>query len=329
MHARALLSIHHSLPPLVTRPRTHVLFALLFIALSSLLLSYHPAPLHAAPRLATCPTGSVIYVAKEAPGIQSGNSWFTAFVTLQDALAAAAACPGVQQIWVKEGIYYPDEGKGQVANSTAAAFVVPPGVALYGGFGGSELLLTQRSLPDHPTILSGDVDGNDTDTDGNFIAEAGSQIQGANAYHVLWLNGTGGTPITGTTRIDGFTITGGYANGFVSTETGGGGLYCLGRNTGSQCSPTLANLVFAGNKASYHGGAIYADGSEGGDSSPIVVNVAFIGNTARYNGGALYSGATKGTSSPLSHQRHLLRQRRRQRWRRLQRWFGRHEPRRC
>ena len=217
---------------------------------------------------------------------------------MQDALAAAAACPGVQQIWVKEGIYYPDEGKSQVANSTAAAFVVPPGVALYGGFGGTEILLTQRNWLAHPTILSGDVDGNDTNTDGNSVAEDTGQLQGTNAYHVLWLDGTGGTPITTTTRIDGFTVTGGFANGFTSTETGGGGLYCLGRGAGSQCSPTVANVVFSGNKASYHGGALFADGSDGGESSPIVVNVVFTGNTARYNGGALYSGATNGTSSP-------------------------------
>ncbi len=298
MHARALLSIHRFPPPLAARTRSHVLFALLCIALSSLLPTFLPKPLHAAPRLAVCPTGSVVYVAKDAPGIQTGNSWFAAFVSVQDALVAAAACPGVQQIWVKEGVYYPDDGKSQVANSAAASFVVPPGVALYGGFGGTEILLTQRNWLAHPTILSGDVDGNDTNTDGNSVAEATGQLQGTNAYHVLWLDGTGGTPITTTTRIDGFTVTGGFANGFTSTETGGGGLYCLGRGVGSQCNPTVANVVFSGNKASYHGGALFADGSDGGESSPVVVNAVFTGSAARYNGGGIYSGATNGTSSP-------------------------------
>ena len=298
MHARARLSIHRFPPPLAARTRSHVLFALLCIALSSLLPIFLPKPLHAAPRLATCPTGSVVYVAKDAPGIQTGNSWFAAFVSVQDALVAAAACPGVQQIWVKEGVYYPDDGKSQVANSVAASFVVPPGVALYGGFGGTEILLTQRNWLAHPTILSGDVDGNDTNTDGNSVAEDTGQLQGANAYHVLWLDGTGGTPITTTTRIDGFTVTGGFANGFTSTETGGGGLYCLGRGAGSQCNPTVANVVFSGNKASYHGGALFADGSDGGESSPVVVNAVFTGSAARYNGGGIYSGATNGTSSP-------------------------------
>ena len=127
MHARALLSIHRFPPPLAAWSRFHVLLALLFIALSSLLPALLPIPLHAAPRLATCPTGSVVYVAKDAPGIQTGNSGFAAFVSVQDALVAAAACPGVQQIWVKEGVYYPDDGKSQVANSAAASFVVPPG----------------------------------------------------------------------------------------------------------------------------------------------------------------------------------------------------------
>ncbi len=308
MHARAHLSTHFSPPPLAARPMARVLPALLFIALSSLLQVFLPtplhaaplpaAPLHAAPRQAVCPTKSVVYVAKDAPGVQTGNSWFAAFVTLQDALTAAAACPNVTQIWVKEGVYYPDEGQGQVDNSTAASFVIPPGVALYGGFSGAELTLTQRSWPAHPTVLSGDVDGNDTNTDGNFVAEDSSQLQGANAYHVLWLDGTAGTPITATTRLDGFTVTGGFANGFSPTETGGGGLYCLGRGAGSQCSPTIANVVFSGSKASYYGGALFADGSNGGESSPTIVNAVFTGSAARYGGGAVYSSGAAGASSP-------------------------------
>ena len=302
MHARALLTIHRFPPPLTVRPKIRVLLALLSIALPSLLSNLLPSPLHAAPRLVTCPAGSILYVAKSAGGLQTGMSWSNAYLSLQDALATAAACPSVRQIWVAEGVYYPDEGINEVNNSNTASFAVPPGIALYGGFSGVETTLTQRSWAEHVTVLSGDVDGNDSNTDGNSITEDTSQLQGANAFHVLWLEGTGSTPITTTTRIDGFTVTGGYANGHVSTETGGGGLYCLGRGVGSECSPTIANVVFAGNKASYHGGALFADGSDGGESSPVVVNSVFTGNAARSNGGAVFNtaakGTTVGTSSP-------------------------------
>ena len=303
MHARALLSIHRFPPPLTVRSRIRVLLALIFIALPSLLFSLLPNPLHAAPRQVTCPAGSIVYVAKTAGGQQSGISWSNAYVSLQDGLAAAAACPSVQQIWVAEGVYYPDEGAGKVNNSATTSFAVPPGVAIYGGFSGVETALAQRSWVDHLTVLSGDIDGNDTNTDGNSIAEDSSQLQGTNAYHVLWLESNAGTPITTTTRIDGFTVTGGYANGFAATETGGGGLYCFGRGTGSRCSPTIANVVFAGNKASYHGGALFADGSDGGESNPVVVNAVFTGNAAHYNGGAVYNTGAKGTVVGTSNPR--------------------------
>ena len=55
------------------------------------------------------------------------------------------------------------------------------------------------------------------------------------------------------TKIDGFTITGGTGNGDVygERESIGGGLLCL------HSSPTVMNCIFVDNEVSYHGGAIY------------------------------------------------------------------------
>jgi parallel beta-helix repeat protein len=69
--------------------------------------------------------------------------------------------------------------------------------------------------------------------------------------------------------LDGFTITGGNANGaYGSNHSYGGGMY----NYGS--SPTVTNCTFIGNSAYKCGGGMYNDGS----SSPTVRNCIFNGN---------------------------------------------------
>jgi parallel beta-helix repeat protein len=81
--------------------------------------------------------------------------------------------------------------------------------------------------------------------------------------------------VDSTTRIVGFTITGGQV-GFSS----GGGMYC------SASSPTLVNLVFSDNEA-FH----YEYGSKGGGmscdagSSPTLIGVVFSYNLSQLGGG--------------------------------------------
>ncbi len=77
----------------------------------------------------------IIYVDADATGAATGLSWTNAFTTVQDALAVAQ--PG-DEIWVAEGVYYPDEGAGQTNNARASTFQLLDGVALYGGFAGTE-----------------------------------------------------------------------------------------------------------------------------------------------------------------------------------------------
>jgi len=59
-------------------------------------------------------SGEVIYVDDDASVGGDGQTWGTAYKYLQDALADANSNPDVNQIWVAEGTYKPDEGNLQV-----------------------------------------------------------------------------------------------------------------------------------------------------------------------------------------------------------------------
>ncbi|ACL26135.1 hypothetical protein [Chloroflexus aggregans] len=120
----------------------------------------------------------------------------------------------------------------------AATFTLKNGVAIYGGFAGTETSRNQRNPRVNQTILSGDIDQNDINTDGNFIAETPADIQGSNAYHVVNSGSTNSTAI-----LDGFAITAGQSNGSGSGGNGGGIVSYAG-------SPTLAQLVIVGNTES-------------------------------------------------------------------------------
>jgi predicted outer membrane repeat protein len=126
-----------------------------------------------------------------------------------------------------------------------------------------------------------------------------NDIAGANADHVLYLDGNTNEVITETTIIDGFTITAGQAD-HAWLHNSGGGLYCDGHNTNSECSPILRHLTFSGNYAS-HGGGIYNSGSSSGNSNPTLINVVLSGNRAGVNGGGMYSdGRFSGNSNSIS-----------------------------
>ncbi len=234
----------------------------------------------------SCLSAAPIYVdAGVTGGRNNGSSWTNAYTYLQDGLTAARLCPGMGEVWVATGIYTPGV-------TTGATFTVTSGIQLYGGFAATETLRTQRDWVANPTVLSGDIDGNDATAGGVITHTEG--IAGANAKTVVVMDGTSGIPITGTTQMDGFTVTGGSGG---TTFGYGGGVYCNGAGVGSECSPTIANVVFSGNSASY-GGAMYNDGRQGA-SSPSLLNVVFQGNAAPAgNGGALYNNGYQGVSSP-------------------------------
>lgn len=137
----------------------------------------------------------VRFVDNDAPLGGDGSSWATAYANLQDALTDAAASGGVvTEIWVAVGTYTPPGPGGD----RAATFQLLSGVALYGGFVGTETLVSQRDPQANVAILSGDLDGNDGP---NFANNS------ENSFHVVTGSGTNATAV-----LDGFTFTGGNAN---------------------------------------------------------------------------------------------------------------------
>jgi uncharacterized repeat protein (TIGR01451 family) len=214
------------------------------------------------------PTNSIIYVDADAPGpTHDGTSWTEAYATVQDALTAAISGT---QIWVAEGVYYPDEGIGQINDSVTSTFVLTDGVALYGGFdpGSGVEEFTERDWETYITVLSGDLEQNDiTDTHGVVLTT--TNIVDSNAYHVVYSKG-----VTDTALLDGFYITAGQAKGDWPYNIGGG-MY----NYSSD--PTLTNVTFSGNSAGLYGGGMYNTFG----SNPTLTNVTFSGNTATWGGG--------------------------------------------
>ncbi|MCC6456050.1 MAG: InlB B-repeat-containing protein [Caldilineaceae bacterium] len=270
------------LPAMKSWPmRVSHLFALPLILLGLWLFPTQPA-------LAADCTGSRYFVNKDASGGNSGADWANAITSLQDALTAAASCPSITEIWVAEGLHTP----GTAADDT---FSIRAGLAVYGGFAGTESSLNQRDWESHVTVLSGDITKNDT-VDANGVVTVTTNIVGPNAFHVVTMDGTS-TPITANTRLDGFVITAGQAE-TTFTERDGGGFYCNGTGNGSECSPTLANIVFSGNIAEFTGGAMANIGTSFGKSNPVLNNVTFSGNMASAGGAMSNLSYSNGTSSP-------------------------------
>jgi hypothetical protein len=167
--------------------------------------------------VACCPT--TVFVDSAATGANDGTSWADAYTDLQDAIDLVAnSCPGVE-IWVAKGTYFPS--RDQTGNASPSDprdktfYINTDGTQLYGGFAGTETDKSQR-VAGNETILSGDIGiaGDSTD----------------NCYTVMYLDGSNSsTGISPNTRISGFTILEGNADGASSpfSERRGGGMFWM------------------------------------------------------------------------------------------------------
>ena len=197
---------------------------------------------------------TVIYVDCDATaGADNGVSWADAFTDLQDALAIAAAG---QEIWVADGTY--------VAGATATdTFQLKAGVALYGGFVGTETARGDRDVKNNaPAILSGDVNGDDGP---DFTNRAD------NVTRVVLVDSVDGAV------LDGFSVMGG------SSTSDGAGLYL---SPGAAQTVTVMNCTFTGNDARY-GGVVYSEGAAG--ASAVFLDCRFADNRSALGGGAIFA----------------------------------------
>jgi predicted outer membrane repeat protein len=246
------------------------------------------------------PSASILYVdASNAATQRNGSNWAHAYNNLQSALTQAATLSGPTQIWIAEGTYTPTQiyspngvsgGAAALANTPGLTvanlktFNLPNNVSLYGGFLPGMNSLAQRNPAAYPTILSGDLAGNDGSTPpGTATTPPANKTD--NAWHVV----TAGNDIaqTGVTALlDGLQIVDGYADGpnnggtlspFVWGHSDGGGVYSA---WGS--SVTLNNDVFLNNFAASDGGGAFSN-----TSNITATNCTFLNNSALVRAGGL------------------------------------------
>lgn len=202
------------------------------------------------------------FVDADATGAKSGSSWPDAFTDLRAALAVAQEG---DQVWVAAGLYQPDAGIGQKSLS----FDLRSGVSLFGGFAGTETQLDQRDILLNPTVLSGDLHGND-----DPVSFAALQLISDNSYHVVSCLDT-----TSPATIDGFTIRGGigvtHAPPGACFPSVGGGIVV------SNAAVTIRACTFTQNQAGLGGGCFI------GESTDVVLeSCSFTANISQLNGGA-------------------------------------------
>ncbi|GAB3708541.1 hypothetical protein GCM10027592_43820 [Spirosoma flavus] len=219
------------------------------------------------------------YVRQGATG--SGSSWADASGDLQSQINFS----GTQQVWVAAGIYKPTS-----TTARNVSFSLKNGVAVYGGFVGTETDLSERGSVNPATgspsssTLSGDIGvvGDNTD----------------NSYRVI-----SNSNLNSTAVLDGFLISKGNSYFIGQPSDFGGGMY------NSNSSPSLTNCSFVDNAAGAGGGmyntdssspsltncafqnnsALTGGGMHNSSSSPNLTNCSFVANAAQFGGGGIYN----------------------------------------
>ncbi len=152
-----------------------------------------------------------IFVDDTATGDDSGDDWANAVPSLSDALALREVCNGPDRIFVAEGTY--------ATPSTTEPFEVDD-LILVGGYASGEVDDLPSDPAGHPTVLTGDLAGDDG---------PGGANRNDNAQEVVRTSGT--------SVIIGVTITGGSVASVVQT---GGSLRLIESSvTGTSPGPAV------------------------------------------------------------------------------------------
>ena len=213
--------------------------------------------------------GKIYRVTAQATTGGDGSSWKKA-IPLNEALSRAKA---TDEIWVKG---YENTNVENIYIAPKEGFVLPSGVAMYGGFEGTETSRDKLSFSRHKyqmtyqTTLVGDINVDD-EANKEQIIYPDNPTRTDNSTHVLTLNigvtddntNDNNTP----TIVSGFQIGAGNAQGKVTDPDGrGGGIYVVNkssRNSDSNADKrafqiTQCNIA---NNFAMRGGAIYVDAS--------------------------------------------------------------------
>ncbi len=217
-------------------------------------------------------SNAILYVNTNVQGgNQDGTSWDHAFSDLQDALAVAKCGDNV---WVAKGTYFPT-----TTTDRTISFELPNGVAMYGGFVGTESTLDERDWQTNETILSGD------------IGVVGDSLD--NSHTVVYME-----YVDSTTVLDGLSIVKGRTINvlgqapILDRKKSGGGIYVQAMGAVNEVNPKILNCSFLGNYAFNAGGGVFVNGSENGNVSPYFDNCIFLKNRSSYGGGISIIGGS-------------------------------------
>jgi hypothetical protein len=171
-----------------------------------------------------------IYIKYNAIGLNNGTSWNDAFVDLDYAINATNS----GQIWVAADMYKPSTNlQGETpSNEREKTFRLKENIAIYGGFNGSEVNLSDRDWNRYKTILSGDIgiEGDNTD----------------NSYHVVSAEYA---DLDLSTILDGLIIRDGYSY----SQKSGAGIY-VNQTSGGKF--ILRNCIIEKNYSCRYGGGL-------------------------------------------------------------------------
>lgn len=215
-----------------------------------------------------------------AAGSGNGSSWENAFTTLQGAISASG---NADEIWIRGGTYKPTTGSDR-----SASFDIGTNVTLYGGFAGTEDELEERDILANPTILSGDLNGDDTSGFGN---------RSDNSYHVVRIANVGNFAI-----LDGLIIRGGNADGTSSSNQVGGGVLIIETTPTGEIRAVVRELSIIEECS-----ALGSGGAVGGEAVGLEIRDALIrgnralggGSPETADGGALSLAYLRATQSRL------------------------------
>ena len=225
-----------------------------------------------------------VFVNVNATGNNDGSSWANAYTNLQSAINNNIYN---DEIWVAAGTYKHSN------TDRITSIELKNNTKIFGGFNGTETLLSQRNPKTNITIISGDVLGNDNANPTSVLNTETTRQD--NKYHVVQLKNGAQNVI-----VDGFTISGGNANGTTVTSgtdqyyrTRGAAVQVLLKSANESISATFKNCVFERNSASETGvfGIYYYNGVTNMSNDVKFESCMFKNNFSSSGSAVQYVGA--------------------------------------
>ena len=198
-----------------------------------------------------------------------------AFETIEEASNELTGGPGINEIWIAKGIYYPE-----ISTLGDSCFYFGYRVTVYGGFDGTETNINQRDLNLYKTIMDGNIAGltlNSSIDNCYHIINTGNNINLITFNGIIFQNGNANLNNTG--------------GGDGKDTTQYGGVWYNYNN--DDITISFINCTFRNNSAN-EGGAIWAAGDSkiNIQNSIFFNNIATIGNYKGGYGGAIFVAVT-------------------------------------